>query len=119
MKNLVLIAAGLQIGSSIRTHNEGERMGEDLYVDVEVPLTVAVLGGEVEVQAQALDEKVALKLQPLTPNGRRFRLAGLGIPKPNAPDSRGDLYARVVVRLPETLDDRSRSLFEEMKKNGV
>jgi DnaJ-class molecular chaperone len=101
---------------NVRTHDRYERKGDDLYVDVEVPLTTAVLGGEAEVQS--MDKKVALKLPPLTQNGRTFRLGGLGMPKLGQ-SGRGDLYARVKARLPEELGDKERELFQELKAAGV
>jgi DnaJ-class molecular chaperone len=101
---------------SVRPHDRFERKGDDLYVDVEAPLTTAVLGGEIEVQA--MDKKVALKLPPLTQNGRTFRLGGLGMPKLNQA-GRGDLYARVKAQLPQRLGDKERALFEELKAAGV
>jgi DnaJ-class molecular chaperone len=101
---------------NVRPHERYERKGDDLYIDVEVPLTTAILGGEVEVQA--LDRKVALKLPPLTQNGRPFRLGGLGMPKIGQ-EARGDLYARIKVRLPEKLGDKERGLFEELKAAGI
>src|SRR5207245_7079657 len=44
----------------VRPHERFERKGDDLHSDVDVPLTAAVLGGEVEIQA--IGRKVALKL---------------------------------------------------------
>jgi DnaJ-class molecular chaperone len=101
---------------NVRPHDRYERKGDDLYVDVEVPLTTAVLGGEVDVQS--IDKKVALKLPPLTQNGRTFRLGGLGMPKLGQ-GGRGDLYARVKARLPEELGEKERELFQELKAAGV
>jgi DnaJ-class molecular chaperone len=109
--------ADLYLVMTVRPHERYERKGDDLYADVEAPLTTAVLGGEVEVQA--LDKKVALKLPALTQNGRSFRLTGLGMPKLNQVGSRGDLYARIRVRVPEKLGDKERELFEELKMLGV
>ena len=80
-------------------------------------LTTPILGGEVEVQA--IDRKVALKLPAGTQNGQTFRLGGLGMPRLSAPMSRGDLFARVRVKLPQKLDERERKLFEELKEAGV
>jgi len=102
---------------SVKPHPRFERRNDDLYTDVEVPLTTAVLGGEVEVQG--IDRKVALKLPPLTQNGKTFRLAKLGMPRLGAPESRGDLYAMVRVRLPQELGDEERKLFEELKAAGM
>jgi DnaJ-class molecular chaperone len=67
---------------------------------------------------QGLDKKVALKLPPLTQNGQTFRLARLGMPRLGAAETRGDLYARVRVRLPARLDDDERQLFEQLKAKG-
>ena len=101
---------------SVQPHTRFERKGDDLYVEVEAPLTAAVLGGEVEVQG--MDKKVALKLPVLTQNGRSFRLGGLGMPKLGG-SGRGDLYARIKVRLPEQLGDKEKQLFEELKAAGI
>jgi DnaJ-class molecular chaperone len=94
-----------------------ERKGDDLYTDVEVPLSTPVLGGEVEVQAP--DKKVALRLPAGTQNGQTFRLNGLGMPKLSQPDKRGDLFARVKVRLPQSADEETRKLFEDLRAKGL
>jgi molecular chaperone DnaJ len=106
----------LLLGITVRPHSRFERKGDDLYVDVEAPLTVAVLGGEIEVPT--VTAKVMLKVPPLTQNGRLFKLGGLGMPRLNK-TGKGDLYARLRVRLPEQLDDRQRKLFEELSAAGV
>ncbi|MDP3947939.1 MAG: J domain-containing protein [bacterium] len=102
---------------TVRPHERFERKGDDLHTEVEAPLTLAILGGEIEVPA--LGRKIALKIPPLTQNGRVFRLAGLGMPRLNAPSVRGDLFARVSVRLPAKLDDHTQHLFEQLKEVGV
>jgi len=67
-------------------------------------------------------KRVALKLPPLTQNGRVFRLSGLGMPKlgadgrPAKNKARGDLMVRVRVVLPEALSDRERELFERLRE---
>ena len=101
---------------TVRPHPRYDRKGDDLYTDVEVALTTPVLGGEVEVQA--LDKKVALRLPAGTQNGQTFRLTGLGMPKLSQADKRGDLFARVKVRLPQSAGERERELFEELKNLG-
>ena len=98
----------------VRKHPRFERRGDDLVTEVRVPLADAVLGGEVEVQTIA-GKNIALKVPPLTQNGRTIRLAGLGMPKLDGKKGRGDLLAKVSVVLPETLSDRERELFEELR----
>ena len=102
---------------SVHPQTRYERKGDDLYTDVEVPLSLPVLGGEAEVQA--IGRKVALRLPPGTQNGQTFRLTGLGMPKLGTPDKRGDLFARVKVRLPKEPDDKTKQLFEELKAAGL
>ncbi|MBI5290243.1 MAG: J domain-containing protein [Chloroflexi bacterium] len=100
----------------VRPHARFERKGDDLYEDVEVLLTTAVLGGEVEVRT--VTAKVMLKVPPLTQNGKSFKLGGLGMPRMKGA-GKGDLYARVRVRLPEELSETQKKLFEELSAAGV
>ena len=101
---------------TVRPQERFERKNDDLYTDVEVPLSTAVLGGEVEVQG--IDKRVALKLPPETQNGQTFRLAKLGMPRLGAPGTRGDLYARIRAKLPQKLSDEDRKLFADLQAKG-
>jgi DnaJ-class molecular chaperone len=93
-----------------------ERKGEDLLVPVTVPLTTAVLGGEVSVPT--LDGPVGIKVPPGSRPGRVFRLRNHGLPRLEAGGGRGDLLASLSVDLPANLGDRERELFEELRKLG-
>ncbi len=129
----VKIPAGVDTGSRIRVAGEGgagdlylvvsvrsdpkfERKGASLYTDVDVPVTLAVLGGEVEVPT--VTGKALLKVPPLTQNAKQFRLAGLGMPALGG-GKRGDLFVRVRIRLPDALDDKQKEMFEQLKEAGV
>jgi molecular chaperone DnaJ len=105
----------LLLAINVRPHPRFERKGDDLHEEIDVPLTVAVLGGEVEVPT--MTARVMLKIPPLTQNGRVFKLNGLGMPRLGK-EGRGDLHARVRVKLPEQLDDEQRHLFEELAATG-
>ena len=89
----------------------------DLRTDVEAPLYTAVLGGEVVVHT--LTGKVALTIPPETQNGKIFRLRGQGWPTGANSKERGDLLARVQVKLPTDLSERERELFEELREQRV
>jgi molecular chaperone DnaJ len=103
----------LYLVTSVKPNRLFERKGDDLYVDVSVPLTVAILGGEVQVPT--LKGKLALKIPPETQNGRSFRLKGQGMPHLSN-SSRGDLMAKVKVNLPEKLTAEEKKLFEQLSK---
>ena len=96
---------------SVKPHSLFERKGDDLYVEVAVPLTVAMLGGEVQVPTPK--GKLALKIPPETQNGRAFRLAKQGMPH-LGDSARGDLLARVSVLLPTNLSTEEKKLFEQL-----
>ena len=95
-------------------HPRFKRNGDDLTVTVPVPLTTAMLGGEIEVPTPAGPR--LLRIPPETANGRRFRLSGQGMPRLNRAGERGDLYAEVQVELPRNLSRRQRELFEELAR---
>ncbi len=98
---------------TVKPHPLFERQGNDLYVNVDVPLTTAVLGGEVKVAT--LKGNLELKIPPETQNGRTFRLAGQGMPHLGK-TSRGDLKARVNILLPTNLSPEEKELFQKLNQ---
>ena len=92
------------------------REGTTLRTRVEVPLAIAILGGEVRVTTPD-GRGLMLRIPPETQNGRSFRLRGRGMPQLGQPDKRGDLYAEVFVILPEHLNDEQRRLFEAFARS--
>lgn len=90
-----------------------ERDGDDLKVTVPVDLYTALLGGKVKVAS--MDRTVQLTIPESTQNGRVFRLRGLGMPNMRNPEQRGDLYARVEVRLPDNLSDDEKALIRQLR----
>ena len=98
---------------SVKPHPLFERRGDDLHVEVAVPLMVAVLGGEVQVPTPK--GKLALKIPPETQNGRAFRLARQGMSHLDN-SSHGDLLARVKVILPTNLSPQEKELFKQLSQ---
>jgi DnaJ-class molecular chaperone len=105
-------AGDLYIVVNISPHQLFERKGNDLYLKVQVPLTTAILGGEINVPTLN-GRAIMLKIPPETQNGRVFRLRGKGIPKLDTAQQAGDLLAEVKVVLPQSLSEKERKLFEE------
>jgi molecular chaperone DnaJ len=98
---------------SVKPHRLFERRGDDLHVEVPVPLTVAMLGGEVQVPT--LKGKLALKIPAETQNGRAFRLKGQGMPHLGN-SSRGDMLAKVNIVLPNKLSAQEKELFKQLSE---
>jgi len=108
-------AGDLFLHVHILPHSQFERRGQDLYTRVSVPVTTAVLGGEVDVPTLT-GSTLRLRVPPLTGSGRVFRLRGHGMPAVGKPEERGDLYATVDLRIPSTLSDEARTHYEALKK---
>jgi len=90
-----------------------EREGNDLHVDLPVPVTVAALGGEISVPT--LKGQVSMKIPPETSSGKVFRLRGYGMPHLKGGGA-GDELVKVQIAIPTGLSPREKELFEEMKK---
>ncbi|HEY7790356.1 MAG TPA: DnaJ C-terminal domain-containing protein [Vicinamibacterales bacterium] len=99
---------------TVQPHPTFDRKGNDLYVEVPVPLTKAMLGGEIEVPTLK-GSRLSMKVPAETQNARIFRLSGQGLPSLRGED-KGDLYAKVRVILPANLTSRERELFQELKR---
>jgi len=98
---------------TVRPHAKFERIGDNLIVEVLVPLTLVVLGGEIPVET--LKSKVMLRVPPETQNGNTFRLGGQGMPRLGK-TSRGDLLVKVKVALPTKLSPEEKELFQQLEK---
>ena len=100
---------------TVRPDRRFEREGDNLRTEVDVPVTTAVLGGEVE--APTPTGKVALTIPAGTQSGRSFRLRGMGMPKLRGRQGeRGDLMARARIVTPTNPSDRERELYEELRR---
>lgn len=112
------IPAGGQPGDlflvvTVRRHPDFERRGDDLHIDVDVPVTVAALGGEVRVPTLK-GRALALTIPAGTRSGRTFRLAGQGMPRRDG-GGFGDLRARALLQLPGQLTDEQLDLIERLR----
>lgn len=102
----------LYINIAVQEHPRYERREHDLYMDVEVPLYAAVLGGDVRLPTLAGDVK--LKIPPGTQSGKTIRLQKRGMPHLRQEEEFGDLYARVLIQVPTQLSGEERDLFERL-----
>ena len=59
--------------------------------------------------------QVALTVPPDTPNERRFRLSGLGMPSLSRGAGRGDLYITVKLCLPDNASEDEIDLFRRLR----
>ncbi|MHC1716515.1 MAG: molecular chaperone DnaJ [Candidatus Dojkabacteria bacterium] len=104
----------LYVEIEVEVSNIFERRGNDIYSMEEIPVYVAVLGGEIKVDT--IFESVKLKIPKGTQSGTIFKLKGKGCPIFNSKGDRGDQYIRVNVDIPTKLGSKEKKLWEEMSK---
>jgi curved DNA-binding protein len=93
------------------------REGHDLYIDREVRLSDALLGTKIEIPT--LDGKaLSLKIPAGTQHNTKMRLKGFGLPKMKE-GHRGDLYARILVKVPKRLSKKQRAVVQDLAEAGL
>ncbi|MBX3482453.1 J domain-containing protein [Phenylobacterium sp.] len=96
---------------AVAPHAVFRREDDHLVMDLPITLYDAVLGGKVE--APTPDGPVKISVPKGSNTGARLRLKGKGLS--DARGHRGDLFARLVVMLPEGGDAALEAMAEEMK----
>ena len=103
----------LHLRVTVTPHPLFTREDADLRVKLPVDIYTLVLGGEAQVPT--LERPVVLTIPAGTPNGKVFRLRGLGMPHLRQPDPRGDLYAVVEAQVPQNLSENEIELFRQLR----
>jgi DnaJ-class molecular chaperone len=98
---------------TVAPHPRFTRKGDDLEMDLPLPVTVAALGGEVSVPT--LKGQVSMKIPAETSSGKTFRLPGYGMPHLKGGGA-GDQYVKAQIVIPTGLSPREKELFQELKK---
>jgi len=93
------------------------RKGNDLEISREISLTEAVFGTQIEVPTLD-DKKLSLKVPPGTQSHTQMRLRGHGVPLSGGA-GRGDLYVKLIVRLPKSLTPDQEELFRQLESQGL
>lgn len=131
----VKIPAGVDTGSQLRIRGEGEsgpsangdlyviievehhpvfqRHNNDILTEINISLSKAILGGEVEIPT--LGGRVSMKIPSGTQSGKIFRLKDKGVRDLHSREL-GDELVRVNVEIPTNLSSEQRRLIEEFAR---
>jgi len=106
----------LYIFLAVKNHHLFERDGADLYLKVPVSMTVAALGGDVEVPSLE-GKKVRVTIPRGCQNNHQFRLRGKGMTLLRS-KSRGDMFIEAAVEVPVNLNSKQKKLLREFEAEG-
>ena len=107
-------AGDLHVYINVRSHSIFERRGDDVWCDMPITFSQAVLGAEVTVPT--LDGKVKYTIHEGTQPNDVFKLKGRGIPHLGG-RGKGDQYVRVVVEIPKNLNNRQKDMIRQFENS--
>lgn len=97
---------------TVEMNSSFAREGDDLSTEVPVDFYTAVLGGEVSVKT--LNGEVLIKIPPKVQSKAKLRLKGKGMPRLENPSQAGDLYAQILIVLPNPMDAEEISALQSL-----
>lgn len=106
-------AGDVNIEVSVRPDPIFERDGVNVWCEIPITFTQAVMGDEIIVPT--IDGKVKYDIAEGTQTGTTFRLRNKGIPYING-KGRGDQYVKVNVEVPKNISHKQKDLLKEFDK---
>ncbi len=103
----------LNVTVSVQRDELFVRDGYDVWCDVPITYTQAVLGDEIIVPT--IDGKVKYEVSEGTQPGTVFRLRNKGVPYVNG-KGRGDQYVKAIVEVPTNLSSKQKDLLRDFEK---
>ena len=103
-------AGDLYVALAVTPHPLYRISGRDLYMDLALAPWEAVLGAVIRVPT--LDGPVELKVKAGSTGGQQLRLAKRGLRA--ADGSTGALHAVIVIKVPSTVSDAERALYQQL-----
>lgn len=100
------------ISINVKPHKLFKREGDNIFIFHEIPLTLAVLGGNTTIPT--LDGDLDIKIRPGTQPSTTVRLSGKGMKSLHG-TGRGDFYIKLKVMLPEKLSRKAKQLLQELE----
>jgi len=107
-------AGDLYVQVAVKPHKIFTRDGKNLYCEVPISFSDAVLGGELEVPT--LEGRIKLKIPSETQSGKLFRMRGKGV-APVRGGATGDLLCRVNLETPVGLTNDQKELVRELQES--
>ncbi|NEO82699.1 MAG: J domain-containing protein [Spirulina sp. SIO3F2] len=111
LRNQGINSGDLYLKISVEPHARFEVRGNDVFCQVPITPTEAVLGGPVEVPT--LNGLVKMNVPPGIKMGQRLRLANKGFPSED--EQRGDQLVELQITIPTTLTPEEKELYQKLR----
>ena len=132
----VKIPPGVDTGSQLRLRGEGEpgehggppgdlfvvihikehdfftREEDDLFCQIPISFVQAALGDSITIPVLGNEDSPKLVISPGTQPGDVIRMPGHGMPSLTNHRTRGSLYVKIIVKVPEKLNSRQKELLK-------
>lgn len=112
LRNQGIGGGDLYLKITVEPHPLFKLEGANIFCQIPVTPSEAVLGGQVE--APTLDGPVKMTIPPAVRSGQRFRLANKGYPIEDG--KRGDQLVEVQIVTPKNITDEERELYEKLRE---
>ena len=106
----------LYIAIHVKNDKLFERVGDDIYIDHEIPFTTAALGGKTQVPG--IEKEISVSIPEGTKDSTILRLKSKGFYKFNS-EERGNQLIRVKIQVPKRTSKKQKELLEQLKATGV
>ena len=100
----------------VKDHSLFERDGNDIYLELPLTITEAVLGCKKEIPT--LYGNVKLTIEEGANTGDKHRLKGKGVEDLHS-GSKGNMYVIINVIIPNKIDKKQKKLFEELNNTDL
>ena len=100
----------------VKEHELYERDGNDIYLELPITITEAVLGAKKEIPT--LYGNVKLSIPEGSNTGDKHRLKGKGIEDLHS-GTKGNMYVVINVVIPDKIDRKQKKLFEELSETDL
>lgn len=96
-------------------HNKFERIGDDLYFELKIPVIDGMLGCNVEVET--IDgKKLSTKVSQGSEDGNKIRFGGKGLPVFNHDNLHGNMIGVIKLVMPKKLSEEEIELLKQLKE---
>lgn len=106
----------IYIEFTVKEHPLFKREENDIYMDLPVTITEAVLGCKKEIPT--IYGNLVLQLDAGTQSDTKMRIKGKGVANPNT-GRKGDMYVIINVMIPTKLDREQKQLFKSLSETDL